>query len=178
MNWLVMLHRLLDDQGYTPTDELRSFGEAAKAGMYDPKLINREMDDRAQYVQAEIFKGLTFGNSSGDYPMFEFVTTGNRYPSMAFCLLCDDVERELGNTAKAEKCRKDCEANGWVPVSMRDDWTTIYGPDVRPAATAVRSVSRVAGSHGQTYTIGGLPATEGTRGIVVSNQRKTVRRQR
>jgi hypothetical protein len=59
MNWLVMLHRLLDDQGYTPTDELRSFGEAAKAGMYDPKLIDREMDDRAQYVQAEIFKGLT-----------------------------------------------------------------------------------------------------------------------
>lgn len=32
MNWLVMLHRLLDDQEYTPTDELRSFGEAAKAG--------------------------------------------------------------------------------------------------------------------------------------------------
>ena len=42
---------------------------------------------------------LTFGNSSGDYPMFEFVTTGNSYPSMAFCLLCDDVERELGNAA-------------------------------------------------------------------------------
>ena len=42
---------------------------------------------------------LTFGNSSGDYPLFEFVTTGNSYPSMAFCLLCDDVERELGNAA-------------------------------------------------------------------------------
>ena len=67
---------------------------------------------------------LAFGNSSGDYPMFEFVTTGNSYPSMAFCLLCDDVERELGNAAKAEKCRKACETNGWVPVSMRDDWST------------------------------------------------------
>ena len=119
---------------------------------------------------------LTFGNSSGDYPMFEFVTTGNRYPSMAFCLLCDDVERELGNEAKAEKCRKDCEANGWVPVSMRDDWTTIYGPDVRPTATAVRSVSRVAESHGRAYTIGGLPATDQTQGIVISDQKKTVRR--
>lgn len=42
---------------------------------------------------------LTFGNSSGNYPMFEFVTIGNSYPSMAFCLLCDDVERELGNAA-------------------------------------------------------------------------------
>lgn len=94
------------------------------------------------------------------------------------CGSCAPLWAQLGNTTKAEKCRKDCEANGWVPVSMRDDWTTIYGPDVRPAATAVRSVSRVAGSHGQAYTIGGLPATEGTRGIVVSNQRKTVRRQR
>jgi hypothetical protein len=59
MNWLVMLHRLLDDTSYTPTEELRRFGEAAKAGMYNTQLIDREMDDRAQYVQAEIFKGLT-----------------------------------------------------------------------------------------------------------------------
>lgn len=59
MNWLVMLHRLLDDTSYTPTEELRRFGEAAKAGMYNTQQIDREMDDRAQYVQAEIFKGLT-----------------------------------------------------------------------------------------------------------------------
>ena len=313
MNWLVMLHRLLYDTGYTPTDELRRFGEAARAGMYDTRLIDREMDDQAQYVQAEIFKGLTmgemdgwmksflkkpcegldgltwgtalywpmievvsylvandfqvyicsgtaqdmlrpliedvlpigrhqvmgsevhyvpegkagemgwqtpvimetygfddlkgqrvvrgvfkqkctkwskvdimtrqlgrkpiltFGNSSGDYPMFEFVTTGNSYPSMAFCLLCDDVERELGNAVKAEKCRTACEENGWVPVSMRDDWTTIYGPDVKPAATAVRSASRSTESDGRAYTISGTPAVEQSRGVVISNHQKMVR---
>ena len=119
---------------------------------------------------------LTFGNSSGDYPMFEFVTTGNSYPSMAFCLLCDDVERELGNTAKAEKCRAACEANGWVPVSMRDDWTTIYGPDVRPASTAVQSARLVPISAGRAYTVDGQPATHHTRGIVVSEHRKSVRK--
>ncbi|MBQ3698634.1 MAG: haloacid dehalogenase-like hydrolase [Prevotella sp.] len=86
---------------------------------------------------------LTFGNSSGDYPMFEYVTTGNSYPSMAFCLLCDDLVRELGNEAKADKCRKACEENGWVPVSMRDDWTTIYGPDVKRSATAVSAARTV-----------------------------------
>ena len=59
MNWLVMLHRLLDDPAYTPTDELRSFGLAAREGMYNTALIDREMDDQAQYVQAEIFKGMT-----------------------------------------------------------------------------------------------------------------------
>lgn len=314
MNWLVMLHRLLDDTGYAPTEELRHFGEAAKAGMYNTQLIDREMDDKAQYVQAEIFKGLTmgemddwmmsflnkpcegldgltwgtalywpmievvsylvandfqvyicsgtaqdmlrpliddvlpigrhqvmgsevhyvpegkaeemgwetpvimetygfddlkgqrvvrglfkqkctkwskvdimtrqlgrkpiltFGNSSGDYPMFEFVTTDNCYPSMAFCLLCDDVERELGNVGKAEKCRTACEANGWVPVSMRDDWTTIYGPDVKPTATAIRPLSRNAESSGQAYTLSGTPAVEQTRGIVITNQQKIIRK--
>lgn len=314
MNWLVMLHRLLDDASYTPTDELRRFGEAAKADMYNTQLIDREMDDRAQYVQAEIFKGLTmgemdawmkaflekpceglkgltwgtalywpmievvsylvandfqvyvcsgtaqdmirplidgvlpigryqvmgsevhyvpegkaeemgwetpvimetygfddlkgqrvvrglfkqkctkwskvdimtrqlgqkpiltFGNSSGDYPMFEFVTTGNIYPSKAFCLLCDDVERELGNAAKAEKCRAACEANNWVPVSMRDDWTTIYGPAVKPEPTAVKSARRDSESSAHAHTLGGMPAVEQTRGIVISNHQKMVRK--
>ena len=92
------------------------------------------------------------------------------------CGSCAPLWAQLGNTTKAEKCRKDCEANGWVPVSMRDDWTTIYGPDVRPTATAVRSVSRVAESHGRAYTIGGLPATDQTQGIVISEQKKTVSR--
>ena len=50
--------------------------------------------------------------------------------SAAFFLLCDDLERELGDTKKAEKCRKLANENGWVPVSMRDDFKTIYGKDV------------------------------------------------
>jgi len=315
MNWLVMLHRLLDDPGYTPTDELRAFGEAAKAGMYNPQLIDREMDDRAQYVQAEIFKGmtmeemdawmmtflekpcegieglkwgtalywpmvevvsylvandfqvyicsgttqdmirpliqdvlpigryqvmgsechyvpegkaeafgwetpvimetygfddlkgqrtvrglfkqkgtkwskvdimtrqlgqkpiLTFGNSSGDYPMFEFVTTGNKYPSIAFCLLCDDVERELGNTAKADKCRKACEENGWVPVSMRNDWNTIYGPDVKIVPTSIQSTLHAPVQKTQSYTVSGIPATTSSRGVIIKKGRKIAVRQ-
>ena len=73
---------------------------------------------------------LAFGNSSSDFAMFEYVTSGNKRPSKAFCVLCDDTERELGNVEKASKCKTDCTANGWTTVSMRDDWTTIYGPDV------------------------------------------------
>ena len=26
--------------------------------------------------------------------------------------------------------RKSCKENGWTAVSMKDDWTTIYGEDV------------------------------------------------
>ncbi len=74
---------------------------------------------------------LAFGNSSSDFAMFEYVTRDNPYTSRAFCVLCDDTERELGNTVKADKCHKDCLENGWTSVSMRNDWTTIYGPDVK-----------------------------------------------
>ena len=74
---------------------------------------------------------LAFGNSSGDYSMFNYTVSGNKYKAMAFSLCCDDLERELGDLAKADSMRAACEKNGWVPVSMRDDWQTIYGPDVK-----------------------------------------------
>lgn len=73
---------------------------------------------------------LAWGNSSGDYPMFSFSTTDNEYPSIAFCILCDDIEREYGNLEKAARTKSECDRNGWITVSMRDDWSTIYGPDV------------------------------------------------
>ena len=73
---------------------------------------------------------LSFGNSSGDEAMCNYVINKNEYKSAAFMLCCDDLERENGNTEKAEKMRKSCEENGYTAVSMKDDWTTIYGENV------------------------------------------------
>ena len=73
---------------------------------------------------------LAFGNSSGDSAMLNYTINGNKYKSAAFFLLCDDLERELGNLGKAEKCRKLADENGWIPVSMRKDFVTIYGDNV------------------------------------------------
>lgn len=73
---------------------------------------------------------LSFGNSTGDSAMAEFTTTNNKYKSLAFMLCCDDLERENGNTDKADKMRDLCKEFDWIPISMRDDWTTIYGEDV------------------------------------------------
>ena len=72
----------------------------------------------------------SFGNSTGDSAMAEFTTTNNKYKSLAFMLCCDDLERENGNTAKADKMRELCKEFDWIPISMRDDWTTIYGEGV------------------------------------------------
>ena len=73
---------------------------------------------------------LSFGNSTGDASMAEYVTSGNPYKSLAFMLCCDDLERENGSEKKADKMYELCEQFDWVPVSMKNDWTTIYGEGV------------------------------------------------
>ena len=73
---------------------------------------------------------LAFGNSSGDFAMANYTITNNKYKTGAYMLCCDDTERENGKVEKAEKMRKNCEENGYTAVSMKDDWTTIYGEDV------------------------------------------------
>ncbi len=73
---------------------------------------------------------LSFGNSTGDSSMAEYVTSSNPYKSLAFMLCCDDTERENGNEEKAQKMFDLCKEFDWVPVSMKNDWTTIYGDGV------------------------------------------------
>ena len=73
---------------------------------------------------------LSFGNSSGDSSMAEYTTSNNKYKSLAFMLCCDDTERENGNAGKAEKMYDMCEEFDWIPVSMKNDWKTIYGDGV------------------------------------------------
>ena len=73
---------------------------------------------------------LSFGNSTGDASMAEYVTSTNPYKSLAFMLCCDDTERENGSQEKADKMFSLCEEFDWVPISMKNDWKTIYGDGV------------------------------------------------
>ena len=74
---------------------------------------------------------LAFGNSGGDTSMLNYAVYGNKYKSAAFFVLCDDVDRELGNLNKAESCRKLAAENGWQTISMKNDFKTIYGDNVK-----------------------------------------------
>ena len=74
---------------------------------------------------------LAFGNSMGDASMFRYTLDRNPHRAMAFALLADDTEREYGSAALAGVMRSACAENGWTPISMKDDWMTIYGEDVR-----------------------------------------------
>ena len=119
--WIEMVSS--ENYKYTPGEEVQR-GDFMQLNT----AINKIVKMRRELGQKPI---LSWGNSGGDYPMFHYTNRDNRYPHISFCLLCDDTERELGNPEKAAKCEADCKQNGWIPVSMRDEWWTIYGPQVK-----------------------------------------------
>ena len=73
---------------------------------------------------------LMFGNSEGDASMANYVISDNEYSSLAFMVLNDDLIRERGNQFSADKMKQLCEKNNWIPISMKNDWKTIYGKNV------------------------------------------------
>ena len=48
----------------------------------------------------------------------------------AFMVVADDTERDYGNAEKAAKLAQTWTDNGWVVISEKNDWLTIYGYDV------------------------------------------------
>ena len=74
---------------------------------------------------------LAFGNTFSDASMVNYTIYNNKYKALGFMLMCDDLEREYGNMQKAQKMHEGCEKYGWICVSMRDDWKTIYGDGIR-----------------------------------------------
>ncbi len=95
-------------------------------------LMKTLKENKCYIIQREIGKQpvLSFGNSSGDFAMDNYALSNPTYKSAAFQLCCDDVERENGKPAKAEEMLQQCEEFGYVPVSMANDWKTIYGDGV------------------------------------------------
>ena len=78
--------------------------------------------------QIGIAPTLAFGNSSGDFAMGTYAV---RNGGKAYMLLCDDTERDYGDTEKAAKFDKQCKELGFETVSMKDDFATIYGDNVK-----------------------------------------------
>ena len=103
---------------------------------------------------------LSFGNSTGDASMAEYVTSNNPYKSLAFMLCCDDTERENGNESKAEKMYDLCEEFNWVPISMKNDWTTIYGDGVtkiqQPASDAENDAAAISYADAENWAYYGI----------------------
>ena len=148
----LILRGVLDDSPITvPLDQIIGSDELIKAthqGDTDGLKYTFKSDDKLTIGGEFIIKNLkmnkvtaiareigkqpvlSFGNSSGDAAMAEYVITNNPYKSLAFMLCCDDTERENGKIKKADEMKEMCQKNGFIPVSMKNDWTTIYGEGV------------------------------------------------
>ena len=111
------------DYTFTKDDKVITGGEFLIKNLKMNKVSVIEQEIGVQPV-------LCFGNSSGDAAMANFTINNNKYKSAAYMLCCDDTERENGNVEKADKMRKSCEENGYTAISMKNDWTTIYGDSV------------------------------------------------
>ncbi len=98
----------------------------------DKLLIKNLKTNKVLQIAQEIGRQpvLSFGNSSGDVSMHNYVLYNNRYRSAAFQLIADDGERDYGNPDKGPELREKWEGMGFNVISMHDDWLTIYGDDV------------------------------------------------
>jgi len=73
---------------------------------------------------------LSFGNSAGDISMTNYVMGNEKYKTAAFFVCCDDDVRENGSLEKAQKVYDFCAENGWTPISMKNDWLTVFGKGI------------------------------------------------
>jgi hypothetical protein len=69
---------------------------------------------------------LAGGNSNGDIPMLHYAGGKDR-PGLKLLVLHDDADREFDYTAGAEKSLETTAERGWTVVSIKNDWTTVFG---------------------------------------------------
>ena len=109
---------------YKNDDDFRFDGQFLRKNLKTNKVIGIIREIGKQPI-------LSFWNSGGDKDMANYVINKNKYPSLAFMVCCDDTERERGNIEKANEMKNNCNNFGWIPISMKDDWKTIYEENVK-----------------------------------------------
>jgi hypothetical protein len=76
---------------------------------------------------------MAFGNSDGDFQMLEWTTAGSG-PRLGVYIHHDDAEREWAYDRKSSIGRLDrgldeADARGWLVISMKDDWASVFPAD-------------------------------------------------
>jgi phosphoglycolate phosphatase-like HAD superfamily hydrolase len=69
---------------------------------------------------------LSAGNSNGDDEMLQYSGRPGA-TALRLLVLHDDAEREFDYTAGAERVLEHAATYGWTVVSMKNDWTTVFG---------------------------------------------------
>ena len=74
---------------------------------------------------------ISFGNTGGDTAMGRYALHNNDKPSGVWMLVADDIDRDHANLERAENSRKTWVEEGFNPISMKNDFKTIYGENVK-----------------------------------------------
>ena len=140
-----------------PKSELTNFEKTGKINEYlnfekndilirNGNLIKKNVQlSKVRIVAREIGKipVLSFGNSNSDIPLQNYVLSGKKYKREVYMVVADDIKREYGvdkidengkiDKSKSDKIKKKwkSEKYGYNIISMRDDFKTIYGDDVK-----------------------------------------------
>jgi len=77
---------------------------------------------------------LAFGNSDGDFEMLEWTTVASGGERLGLLLHHDDAEREYAydresGVGRLDKALDAADSAGWLVVSMKNDWNTIFAED-------------------------------------------------
>jgi hypothetical protein len=68
---------------------------------------------------------LAAGNSDGDIHMLKYAG-GHGGPRLGLLVHHDDAEREYAYDSGSENALRLASREGWVVISMRDDWKTVF----------------------------------------------------
>lgn len=101
--------------------------------MGDELIVKNLKMNKVMAITREIGKApvLVFGNTTGDFAMAQLALNNEKYAGRAYMLLCDDTERDYGDLERAVKFKDQCDAAGFITVSMHDEFDTIYGYEVK-----------------------------------------------
>ena len=98
----------------------------------DELIIKNLKTNKVLQISQEIGKVpvLSFGNSGGDSAMHNYCLSNSKHRAAAFMLVADDEARDHANREKALSLVQKWRDSGYHVISMRDDFKTIYGPEV------------------------------------------------
>ena len=91
--------------------------------------------NKSIYIEREIGQRpvLAFGNSGSDTSMMNYtIDSRNKYPSLAYMVIADDNVREWGKQDFTKKS-EEYIAQGYIPISMKNDFAKIYNDGIAPA---------------------------------------------
>ena len=98
----------------------------------DELIIKNLKTNKVLQISQEIGKVpvLSFGNSSGDSAMHNYCLS-NSLKSAAFMLVADDDARDHADLAEGARREAKWREAGYIVISMKNDFKTIYGPGVQ-----------------------------------------------